>query len=162
MTLSASVQISLDNTRYLERGAILPTKRYQLWQIQKGVVRTASCLEDGTIVILGLWGPQDLVGPTLSRVRPYQVECLMEVAAIPISIEDNPTKVAELLLAQIKQTEELTVIRSYRRIDLMLLKLLGWFGQKFGIEAETGQLIDFRLTHQDLADILGATRVHHY
>lgn len=64
-----------------------------------------------------------------------------------------------MLLAHIQQTEELTVIRSYRRIDLMLLKLLAWFAQKFGCEAKTGQLIDLRLTHQDLADMLGATRV---
>ncbi|MGL5033935.1 MAG: helix-turn-helix domain-containing protein, partial [Microcystaceae cyanobacterium] len=32
-------------------------------------------------------------------------------------------------------------------------------GKKFGKETPKGQLIDLRLTHQDIADILGTTRV---
>jgi CRP-like cAMP-binding protein len=158
MTFSTSVQINPDNGRYFEKGIVLPIKRYPLWQIQRGIVRTSTCLEDGTMVILGLWGPDDLVGASLTKVKPYQVECLTQVKAVPLSLADSP-KLTEMLLAHIQQTEELTVIRSYRRIELMLLKLLGWFAQKFGCAAKTGQLIDLRLTHQDLADMLGATRV---
>jgi CRP-like cAMP-binding protein len=41
----------------------------------------------------------------------------------------------------------------------MLLRLLSWLAQKFGQEVKTGQLIDLRMTHQDLADMLGSTRV---
>lgn len=41
----------------------------------------------------------------------------------------------------------------------MLLNLLNWLAQKFGKETNHGQLIDLRLTHQDIADILGSTRV---
>jgi len=158
MTYSAPLQLNPDNARYFEQGTVLPVRRYKLWQIQTGVVRTSTCLEDGTTVILGLWGPEDLIGSTLTNVKPYQVECLTQVTANPISTENNP-QLTELLLAHIKQTEELTVIRSYRRVDLMLIKLLAWFAKKYGREAKTGQLIDLRLTHQDLADILGATRV---
>jgi CRP-like cAMP-binding protein len=55
--------------------------------------------------------------------------------------------------------QELTVIRSYKRTDTMLLKLLGWLANQFGKQTTTGQLIDMRLTHQDLADLLGTTRV---
>jgi CRP-like cAMP-binding protein len=32
-------------------------------------------------------------------------------------------------------------------------------GKKFGREIEQGQLIDLRLTHQEIAEIIGATRV---
>ncbi len=158
MTFSTTVQVNQDNACYFEKGVVLLLKRYPLWQIERGIVRTSTCLEDGTMVILGIWGPDDLVGASLTKVKPYQVECLTEVKAIPLNIAEHP-QITEMLLAHIRQTEELTVIRSYRRVDLMLLKLLGWFAQKFGSQAKTGQLIDLRLTHQDLADMLGATRV---
>lgn len=69
MTFAASVQVNPDNARYFEKGILLPIKRYPLWQIQKGIVRTSTCLEDGTMVILGLWGPDDLVGATLTKVK---------------------------------------------------------------------------------------------
>jgi CRP-like cAMP-binding protein len=40
-----------------------------------------------------------------------------------------------------------------------LIKFLSWLAKKFGRQIEIGYLIDFKLTHQDLAEILGVTRV---
>jgi CRP-like cAMP-binding protein len=51
------------------------------------------------------------------------------------------------------------VIRSYKKVDTMLIKLLAWLSKKFGSEVEKGRLIDMRLTHEDLAEMLGSTRV---
>lgn len=51
------------------------------------------------------------------------------------------------------------LIRSYKRIDIMLLKLLNWLANRFGQDANQGRLIDLRLTHQDLSELLGTTRV---
>lgn len=51
------------------------------------------------------------------------------------------------------------VIRSHKRIDTMLLRLLSWLAKRFGRTVEHGQLIDLRLTHQDLSELLGSTRV---
>jgi CRP-like cAMP-binding protein len=39
------------------------------------------------------------------------------------------------------------------------LKVLTFLGNKFGHQVDRGQLIDLRLTHQELADLIGATRV---
>ncbi|NJR53028.1 MAG: Crp/Fnr family transcriptional regulator, partial [Leptolyngbyaceae cyanobacterium CSU_1_3] len=38
-------------------------------------------------------------------------------------------------------------------------QLLDWLADKFGHESDQGQLIQLRLTHQDIADTLGTTRV---
>jgi CRP-like cAMP-binding protein len=51
------------------------------------------------------------------------------------------------------------VIRRYKKTDIMLVKLLTWLAKRFGREIEQGRLIDLRLTHQDLGEILGSTRV---
>jgi CRP-like cAMP-binding protein len=64
-----------------------------------------------------------------------------------------------MLISQIQQMNELAVIRSHKTVEMMLIKLLGWLAQKFGREMNKGQLIDVRLTHQDLADLLASSRV---
>jgi CRP-like cAMP-binding protein len=46
-----------------------------------------------------------------------------------------------------------------RSLDVALLKLLNWLAKKFGRQVEQGQLINLRLTHQEIAEILGTTRV---
>ncbi len=107
---------------------------------------------------LGLWGAGEIVGKALAQIDPYQLECLTKVEATRLHIE-NWQETQAALLAHIQQAGELTLIRSHRRVDMMLLKLLNWLGKKFGRQVEQGQLIDLRLTHQDIADILGSTRV---
>jgi CRP-like cAMP-binding protein len=159
MTFSIPIQLdSGEITLRFEKGSFLPVKKYPLWQIRSGLVKTSTVLEDGTVVVLGLWEKNNLVGRVLSKADPYQVECLTQVTAVPIKLENN-IQFTELLLQQIKEIEELTIIRSHKKIDLMLLKLLAWFAEKHGSLTENGHLIDLRLTHQDLADILGTTRV---
>jgi len=114
--------------------------------------------EDGTLVVLGVWGVGDIVGRALSKVEPYQIECLTKVEATILPVGEL-YPLTEVLLAHIEQAEELMVIRSYKTVEMMLMKLLSWLAKKFGREVETGHLIDLRLTHQDIADMLNSTRV---
>lgn len=138
--------------------AILPLRNQNLWKIESGVVKTSTWLDDGTLIVLGLWGPGNFVGKTLEKISPYQIECMTPVHAIPIPLLES-NQLTGILLTHLQQAQELTVIRSYKRTDTMLLKLLGWLSKQFGKPTATGQLIDVRLTHQDLADLLGTTRV---
>lgn len=131
---------------------------YNLWKIKAGVVRTSTWLEDGSIVTLGVWGEGDLVGQALSKTNPYTIECFTEVEAINFSWQ-NEDHLTINLLSQIQQFEELSIIRSSKKLDIALIKFLTWLAKKFGRQIETGYLIDFKLTHQDLAEILGVTRV---
>lgn len=144
-------------TRSFGRRSLLPLKQNMLWRIEAGVVRTVTWLEDGTVVTLGLWGAGDVVGRSLSALEPYQIEALTSVEAVLTSTErlSDPA----LLLAHIQQAEAFTLIRSHRRVEDMLLKLLVWLSKRFGREVEQGHLIELRLTHQDLAELLGTTRV---
>ncbi|WP_017655288.1 Crp/Fnr family transcriptional regulator [Fortiea contorta] len=153
-----SNQISNYTKQTFTRRTFLPELKNTLWQIETGFVRTFTYLEDGTTVALGLWGPGDIVGRALSNLEPYQMECLTKVEAKVFPLENwyQPT---QTLLAHIQQAEELMVIRSHKKVDTMLIKLLAWLSKKFGSEVEKGRLIDMRLTHEDLAVMLGSTRV---
>ncbi len=160
MALSQIVttQPSKNTKQIFTRRSFLPEHPGVLWKIETGFVRTFTYLEDGTTVALGLWGPGDIVGKSLSKLDPYQMECLTKVEAKILLLEEwhQPT---DILLAHIQQAEELMVIRSYKKVDTMLIKLLAWLSRRFGSEVEKGRLIDMRLTHEDLAEILGSTRV---
>lgn len=160
MSVSFSAEPSghLTQPRKFSLRSQFPLHQHPLWKIEVGAVRSITWLEDGTTVTMALWGPGDLVGAELSHMDPYEFECLTPVEAVPLSGAGELLS-RDLLLTYLKRAEELIVIRSYRRMDEMLIRLLGWLSRRFGREIENGNLIDLRLTHQDLADILGTTRV---
>lgn len=137
------------------RSALPPTS---LWLIQTGLVRVLTTSGDGVSLTLGIWGAGDVVGQELSTVQPYSVECLTAVEVVPVALAALPNA-TELLLKHLQHAEELLLIRSCKRVEVMLLKLLSWLARRFGQDAHQGRLINLRLTHQDLAELLGTTRV---
>jgi CRP-like cAMP-binding protein len=157
-SLSSFPQLAESSIQRFDARASLPCQSGCLWKIETGLVRTLTWLEDGTIVVLGIWGTGDIVGKFQSKIEPYQIECLTKVEVTPFSVESLLSS-PEVLLTHLQQSEELMVIRSYKRVDLMLLKLLSWLAKRFGQAVNQGCLIDLRLTHQDLSELLGSTRV---
>jgi CRP-like cAMP-binding protein len=160
MTISSHfISRPLDRaTQHFTARSLLPPKSGQVWRIESGIVRSMTWLEDGTNVVLGIWGAGNTIGKPFSSREPYQLECVTRVEATPVPLTDL-TNFSEILLNHLHQTEALMEIRSYKRVDLMLLQLLGWLAQRFGQEVEQGILIDLRFTHLDLADAIGSTRV---
>lgn len=156
---TSQLQTSTNNTQqHFTRRSLLPSKKNALWQIASGFVMTYTYLEDGTVVALGLWGPGDKVGEMLSTMTPYQIECLTNVEATIVPVDDY-NQLTKTLLNHIQQTEQLMLIRSHKKVETMLMQLLAWLSKKFGSEVEKGRLIDMRLTHEDLAILVNSTRV---
>jgi CRP-like cAMP-binding protein len=143
---------------HFKRRVTFPLDTQNVWKIETGIVRTLTWLEDGSMITLGLWGEGDLVGQVLSKMNPYIIECLTLVEVINFSWEDGQ-QLTTNFLNQIQQFEELSIIRSHKKLEIGLIKFLTWLAKKFGRQIEIGYLIDFKLTHQDIAEILGVTRV---
>jgi CRP-like cAMP-binding protein len=140
-----------------KRRASLPLSENVLWQLESGAVRTLTFTEEGTIIPLGFWGVGDIVGQPLSRIQPYQIECLTAVTALAMA-PNECRSLDRVMLKHIHQMEELLRIRS-GQVQQRLLQLLNWLAQKFGRQTTQGQQIELRLTHQDIADVVGTTRV---
>jgi CRP-like cAMP-binding protein len=159
-----SVSLALQNdsakvqSKYFTPGSLLPLETNSLWVIERGIVRIFTLHEDGTLVTLGLWGAGDVVGKALSKLEPYYIECLTNVEAMPLPL-DKWHQITQALFTHIQEVEELVLIRGCKTVDIMVIKLLGFLGKKFGCEVEQGRLIDLRLTHQDIAEMVGSTRV---
>lgn len=136
----------------------IPLEPEILWQIERGVVRTSTWNDQGIVIPLGLWGPGDVVGSPLTQVHPYQMQCLTSVEARALA----PAlwhQSFNALVRHIQQSEELLQIMLCQPVSSRLLQFLVWLSRKFGRPANQGCLIDLRLTHQEIADILGTSRV---
>lgn len=63
------------------------------------------------------------------------------------------------MILHIQHSGEFIEILQCRQAEFALMRLFSWLAKRFGQEVEQGQLIDLHLTHQDIAEIIGSTRV---
>ncbi len=146
-------------SQYLfSRREVIPPRNDVLWRIQHGAVRTLTWGEDGTFITLGYWGLGDLIGYPLSRIKPYQIECLtaVEVSIVPAHLWHQDV---DAFLSHIQQAEDLLSIVHRKPMSLRLWQFLLWLSEKFGRDIDKGKLIDLNITHQDIAEVLNTTRV---
>lgn len=160
MPLSSPIPLNLTNLkqRTFSCHDLLPLQSDSLWKIERGVVRTLTCSEEGRSIVLGFWGPGDVVGQPLSRLDPYQIECLTsaEVSLLPSNLW---YQVMDAWISHAQESEELLSIVHNRPVNVRLLQLLNWLARKFGREVEGGKLIELPLTHQALSEVICTTRV---
>lgn len=135
-----------------------PNSSKWAWLIETGVVKTYTWDEEGNQIILGYWGMGDLIGQPLSMVSPYEMQCCTAVTAQRVP----PTlwcSWGQCLSHHCQQGEELLLINRCEPIRKRLRLFLVWLANKFGQRMEQGWYIGFRLTHQELADAIGSSRV---
>ena len=148
---------SVAKVQTFRRHEALPLRLNLLWRIESGVIRTLTWEANGQVATLGMWGTGDVVGPDLSQQHPYLMDCLETVKATP-PVADCSLD-SKLLLDCLKRTEALLSLMHDGRIQTRLLRFLSWLAERFGDRVEDGRLIRVRLTHQEIAESIGTTRV---
>jgi CRP-like cAMP-binding protein len=144
-------------TYHFDRGDQLPAYGDRMWQITTGYIRSVTWTQEGEISTLGIWGKYDFIGHALSIVAPYYLECLTPVTAV---LCDYPTQqLPEILLHNVQQTEQLLAISHERQVRDRLLRLFNWLAARFGEVTPTGKLLQIGMTHQQIAELAGTTRV---
>jgi CRP-like cAMP-binding protein len=154
----------MQKLHYFHKNSYLDLLRAGMWRIDSGFVRATTYADDSSLVTLGFWGAGDVVGNTLFRSSDYQLECLSVVRASPLIapscfLGEISTIESRVIFSHVEQLQELLMIRSCKRIENKLLKLLVWLGNRFGTPEETGTILSVVMTHQDLAETVGSTRV---
>jgi CRP-like cAMP-binding protein len=150
---------NLIDARSFQRGERLPSLS-ESWVIQSGVVRTLTWDMDGNVAVLGWWGTGDLIYQVPRKTEPHQYECLTPTVLTKLyDFHGLP----DLLLKQFLKMEELLALSHCRNTSDRLLKMLHWLADHFGQpccdRSVLGRLIDIQITHQQLADLAGTTRV---
>ncbi|USR91913.1 Crp/Fnr family transcriptional regulator [Phormidium yuhuli AB48] len=157
-TENPPIALSPLTLRRFPQRSFIPPEADTLWKISQGVVRTLTWNEAGTAISLGLWTAGDVVGVALSRVHPYEIECLsdVQVQAIPRSHWRHLT---EQLIDHAQESQQLLAIIRQERIRDRLLVFLHWLSYKFGHGSAEGRVIELKLSHRAIAEILGTSRV---
>ena len=142
-----------------KRREMLPRKTNYLWKIESGVVRSLTWNEDGQVICSGLWAEGDLIGSELSKLFPYEMECLTDVQLIEIPRSQWGDHV-DVIIRRNQTSEFLLKIAHSRAKDEALRLLLSWLNDRFGEDDQRhGRLIGLQLTHQEIAELIGSTRV---
>jgi CRP-like cAMP-binding protein len=137
----------------------LPSLTDEIWQIEKGIVRTVTWNPQGQVTTLGIWGKGDVLGAPLARISPYQMECMTSVVAKALPLTNHSQYWRDALLNHLCQTQELFRIIHQGSVAERLMHLLDWLSQRFGQPTAEGQVIDSFLTHHEISEIIGTTRV---
>jgi CRP-like cAMP-binding protein len=137
---------------------IVPLQSDIVWWIDRGIAKTYTLDDDGTVVNLGYWGAGDVIGESLSVSKSCYVKCLTDVNVFFIPL-DKCDPLTNAICNHIQQAEKLLYIIRNDNLDRRLWGILQWLGDKFGKEVELGKLINLKVTHQELAETIGTTRV---
>lgn len=130
------------------------------WRIEDGYLRVASWSDRGEPFTVGLWGPGDLVIPSLITIAPLQLLALS--AARVEEVQPTQEQREAFLLAQSLQASTLLRLSRVRPAESRLFQLLLWIGERFGRVSSRGVSLSFddmNLTHRHLGEISGLTRV---
>lgn len=153
-----SVSIARENMQLFRTNEQLPLSSEYLWLIIEGVVKSSTTNQTGKNVTLTYWGKNDVVGKPLSSDSLYILECVKPVKAEKIYLQDWQ-KLSSAVLRHGQQIKELTYIIRTGKVHQRLLLLLDWLANKFSDQLNPNKSINFDITHQELSEIIGVSRI---
>lgn len=131
----------------------------------RGVVQLTTSYPNGSEALLGFAGPSMPLGSPLTLLDPYQATALTAVDVLRLSAAEVEASEAlsqgllKQVMRRLRQTEALLALAGRRRVEDRLRQLLSLLAVELGSPVAGGVRIQVRLTHQDLANAIGTTRV---
>lgn len=139
--------------------------------IESGTVKLSYIEPTGKRISLAPRGPGDMFGELSligERYRNHLAEALDEGVIIQVHrdhflgfVRNQPAlllQLLEVLGQRIRELEGLVQDLAFRDIESRLSRQLLLLSSEYGIKTKNGILIGFRLTHRDLADMIGSAR----
>ena len=112
--------------------------------------------EGDRIRSLGIWGPGEYVGTSISARYRCQLEGLTDVIVEPVS--PMAIEHSTVLNRYVEQMETVIEILSERQVRGRLIRLFKWLEVKFSAPSEDWITTQVPLTHQDIAELIGTSR----
>ncbi|MBW4658422.1 MAG: Crp/Fnr family transcriptional regulator [Drouetiella hepatica Uher 2000/2452] len=137
----------------------------EIFVVCRGVVQLGTLYDTGDEALLGLACPSMPFGLPLALIRPYQAMALTDVDLMRVKmaeIQQSQMLMQGLfrhLTRRLQQTEAILAMVGYRRVEERLRHLLLLLVQEIGQPVPQGMRLSVRLTHQQLANAIGTTRV---
>lgn len=150
---------------YYDKGENIPLAEEGVWQVYRGIAQLSQISASGEEVLLGWVQPFTFFGLWLTHIESYQVKALSDLYLRWYNLNEieNSPQLSQVMLTQLarrmRQTEALLAIAGLKRVEERLQELLALLKQELGQPVAEGTRIGVRLTHQNLANAIGTTRV---
>jgi CRP-like cAMP-binding protein len=150
---------------FYAKGEEIPLVSQGVWQVCQGLVQLTTLCQNGEEVWLGWAEPSTFFGQWFSLLQTYQAIALSDVHLTWFSLAEinSSPRLAQIVLPQMvrrmRQAEALLAISGQRRVEDRLQQLLLLMKREIGQPMEGGTRLVVRLTHQNLANAIGTTRV---
>lgn len=137
----------------------------EVWIVCEGVVQLGTLLASGTEIILGLMGAYTCFGLSLTQTRPLEAMALSDTKLLRLhctELDESPRWLQyrfKMLKQRSQQTETLLIISHHPLVKDRLRHLILFLQEEFGQVTPHGIQITVKLTHQQLANMIGTTRV---
>ncbi len=153
------------NLWHYRAGKTIPLCRDDVWIIYRGIVQVQTLHPSGDESIISLIGPMMPLAQKFTTLEAYDTYALTDVDLLRLTWQEIhaslrlSTEMNQLLALRIRQTESLLALLGRRQIGDRLVGFLSFLAREFGQQTPEGIAIDVHLTHQQIANVLGATRV---
>jgi len=146
--------------RRYQKGDIIVLEPDTALEIQKGILSQNMVYQDGSEVLLGLFGTGQMVIPHPSDTCYIQLIAHTDLLATIKSWEQvsHDPNFLEKFRSRLQQLEAWAAMQARPHLDQRVLGILSLLSEQFGRTTPEGQIVDVRITHTQLATAVGATR----
>ncbi len=150
---------------YYRKGAEIPLLEPGFWQVNRGVVQLSKISTSGDETILGWATANNSFGDFLTPQTNYRAQALSEAYLKWYSLSTLPSSPhrTRMLMTQLSQrlikAQQLQTISRITIKEESLWQLLLLLKEEMGQSVVNGTRLTVRLTHENLAHIIGTTRV---
>lgn len=150
---------------FYEKGEEIPLISQGVWQVNRGVVQLGQFNLSGEETLLGWVQSFNFFGLWLTSIDTYQAKALSDVYLKWYGLNEIETSssLSQMILNQvvtrIRQTEYLLAIAGIKKVEDRLMELLKLLGKDMSETINNHRRITVRFTHQNLANVIGTTRV---
>lgn len=142
-----------------------------IYFIEKGRVRLSKLSPEGKMVILALLGPGDLIGDATWEAGEHDTyaEAVEDTRLYEIGREafenlvrekpDFALRLIQIIGVRLKQAQARIEDLVFRPVPSRVARLLLTLAESYGIVTPNGIKVEFRLTHQEIANMVGSSRV---
>ncbi|NJM66899.1 MAG: Crp/Fnr family transcriptional regulator [Acaryochloris sp. RU_4_1] len=152
-------------TYEFKRSFDIPLSPHDIWIVCRGIVQLSTFTREGDEAILGMVYPDIPFGLPLTCLEPYVTTALTDVVLLRLSqaeLERSPMLAQGIMLQlnrRLQQAEELLALTHQHPMSLRCQQLLLLLAKEIGEQTPDGIRLRIRLTHQQIANLLGSSRV---
>jgi len=146
--------------RRYQKGDSIQLAEEEVLEVKEGIVAQTMVHQDGAEVLLGLFGPGNLVVPHPEDACYIRFSALADTSA---SLRSWNSAVLDehfpqQLRSRLQQMEAWAAMQARPHLDQRVLGILSLLAEQFGQDCPNGEMLTVRITHSQLASAVGATR----